>query len=112
MRLRAQDFYDFNKCSHRVYLNRFGDPAEKLPESEFLNLLFENGTAHEWEIVKGLEYETPAGESLEERAAATLELMKRGVMLIYQGVLLQSDRWHPGLARKSAGQVNVRQIFL
>src|SRR5208337_2472115 len=88
-RVRAQDFYDYHKCPHRVYLNRFGDPAEKLPESEFLNLLFENGTTHEWEVVKGLEYETPTGESMEERAATTLELMKRGAKLIYQGVLLQ-----------------------
>jgi predicted RecB family nuclease len=91
-RITAQDFYDFDKCPHRVYLNRYGDQAEKLPESDFLNLLFENGTAHEWEIVRDMEYKTPAGESLEERATTTLELMKRGVTRIYQGVLPQSDR--------------------
>ena len=40
-RVTAQDFYDYDKCPHRVYLNRFGDPKEKLPQSDFLNLLFE-----------------------------------------------------------------------
>ena len=40
-RITAQDFYDYDKCPHRVYLNRFGDPQEKLPQSDFLNLLFE-----------------------------------------------------------------------
>jgi hypothetical protein len=29
-RLRAQDFYDYHKCLHRVYQDHFGDPAEKL----------------------------------------------------------------------------------
>lgn len=111
-RVTAQDFYDFDKCPHRVYLNRYGDPAEKLPESEFLNILFENGTTHEWEIVKALEYETPAGESLEERAAATLELMKRGVRLIYQGVVLQSDRVGiPDLLERVPGKSTFGKYF-
>ena len=78
-RITAQDFYDYDKCPHRVYLNRFGNPAEKLPQSEFLNLLFENALAHEQEVVQGLDYETPTGDSLEERADVTLDLMARGV---------------------------------
>ena len=112
IRVRAQDFYDYHKCPHRVYLNRFGDPAEKLPESEFLNLLFENGTTHEWEVVKGLEYETPTGESLEERAAATLELMKRGPKLIYQGVLLQpAEVGIPDLLERVPGRSKFGKYF-
>jgi uncharacterized protein len=112
IRVRAQDFYDYHKCPHRVYLNRFGDPAQKLPQSEFLNLLFENGTAHEWEVVKGLEYETPAGESLEERAATTLKLMKRGVKLIYQGVLLQpAEVGIPDLLERVPGRSKFGKYF-
>jgi len=111
-RITAQDFYDYDKCPHRVYLNRYGDTAEKLPESEFLNLLFENGTAHEWEVVKGMKYESPAGESLEERAAATLELMKHGVRLIYQGVLLQATEVGiPDLLEKVPGQSKFGRYF-
>jgi predicted RecB family nuclease len=110
--ITAQDFYDFDKCPHRVYLNRYGDPAEKLPESEFLNLLFENGTTHEWEVVKGLIYETPAGKSLEERAASTLELMKRGTKLIYQAVLLQpSEVGIPDLVERVPGKSKFGKYF-
>ena len=111
-RITAQDFYDYDKCPHRVYLNRFGDPTEKLPESEFLNLLFENGTAHEWEVVKGLEYEMPIGESLEERSASTLELMKRGAKLIYQGVLLQpAEVGIPDLLERVPGRSKFGKYF-
>jgi len=53
-RITAQDFYDFDKCPHRVYLNHNGDPAEKLPLSDFLNLLFERALLHEDEIVRDL----------------------------------------------------------
>lgn len=111
-RVTAQDFYDHDKCPHRVYLNRFGDPKEKLPQSEFLNLLFENALTHEWEVVKGLDYETPTGESLGERAGATLALMGRGVERIYQGVLLQpTESGIPDLLEKMAGQSKFGDYF-
>lgn len=111
-RITAQDFYDYDKCPHRVYLNRQGNQAERLPESEFLNLLFENGTTHEREVVKGLIYETPAGESLEANAATTLELMKKGVKLIYQGVLLQPDAVGiPDLLEKVSGRSEFGKYF-
>jgi predicted RecB family nuclease len=111
-RVTAQDFYDYDKCPHRVYLNRFGDSREKLPQSEFLNLLFENALTHESEVVKDLDYETPIGETLEEQAAATLELMVRGVERIYQGVLLQStESGIPDLLEKMAGHSKFGDYF-
>jgi uncharacterized protein len=104
-RITAQDFYDFDKCPHRVYLNRHGDPAEKLPQSEFLNLLFENALTHEWEVVKGLACETPTGESLEERAAMTLDLMAQGAERIFHGVLLlTSESGIPDLLERVPGK--------
>jgi predicted RecB family nuclease len=106
-RITAQDFYDHDKCPHRVYLNRHGDPSQKLPQSEFLNLLFDNALTHEWEVVKELEYETPKGDSLEERAAVTLDLMRRGVERIYQGVLLLStESGVPDLLERTPGKSN------
>jgi predicted RecB family nuclease len=89
VRVTAQDFFDFDKCPHRVYLNRFGDVGEKLPQAAFLNLLFEHALSHEDEVVADLDCETPAGVSLEERAVATLDLMNAGAELIYHGVLLR-----------------------
>lgn len=89
--ITAQDFYDYEKCSHRVYLDHHGDPSEKLPLSDFLNLLFERALAHERDVIRNLPYETPEGKSLEERASATVALIKAGVERIYQGVLLSPD---------------------
>ncbi len=89
VRVTAQDFFDYDKCPHRVYLNRFGDEREKLPQAAFLNLLFERALSHEEEVVGDLPYDTPAGATLEARALATVDLMKRGVERIYHGVLLQ-----------------------
>jgi uncharacterized protein len=111
-RVTAQDFYDYDKCPHRVYLSRFGDPNEKLPQSEFLNLLFDSALTHEWEVIKGLDYETPTGDSLEDRAAATLKLMERGVERIYQGVLIQpSESGIPDLLEKVSGQSKLGDFF-
>ena len=63
IRVTAQDFYDHDKCPHRVYLNRFGNSEEKLPHSDFLNMLFENALAHEHNVVEGLAYEIAEGRN-------------------------------------------------
>jgi predicted RecB family nuclease len=88
-RVTAQDFYDYDKCPHRVYLNRFGDENKKLPRSDFLNLLFERALTHELDVIAGLKFETPIGFTLQERTDSTLQLMHDGAERIYQGVLLQ-----------------------
>jgi len=90
-RVTAQDFYDYSKCPHRVYLNRFGNPAERLPLADFLNLLFERALLHERQAIAGLTYQCPSGETLAERAASTVKLMAAGVERIYQGVLLEPE---------------------
>lgn len=87
-RVRAQDFYDFHKCPHRVYLNRFGDPKKKRPLSDFLNLIFERALLHEQNVVKDLPFEGPVGATIEEQFASTLGLMTAGAERIYQGVVL------------------------
>jgi len=72
-RVTAQDFYDYDKCPHQgvpVYLNRFGDPKEKLPQSDFLNLLFERALDHEQDVINDLPYEMLNGSTLEERASS------------------------------------------
>lgn len=111
-RVTAQDFYDYDKCPHRVFLNRFGDANEKLPHSDFLNLLFENALAHEHEVVEGLTHETPVGASLEDRALSTLQLMRAGAGRIYQGVLLQANESGiPDLLEKVPGQSSFGDYF-
>lgn len=111
-RIAAQDFYDLDKCPHRVYLNRFGDAKDRLPHSEFLNMLFENALAHEQDVIAGLPYETPSGTSLEERAAATTKLMKSGVERVYQPVFLQPDESGiPDLIEKVQGASRFGDYF-
>ncbi|MGO9274220.1 MAG: TM0106 family RecB-like putative nuclease [Terriglobia bacterium] len=90
-RVTAQDFYDYAKCPHRVYLNRFGKAPEKLPLSDFLNLLFERALLHEHQVIASLACQVPSGETLEERAASTIKLMEVGAERIYHGVLLQPE---------------------
>lgn len=111
-RVTAQDFYDYDKCPHRVFLNRFGDPNEKLPHSDFLNLLFENALTHEHEVVEDLGYEVPTGATLEERALSTLQLMQVGAERIYQGVLLQpNESGIPDLLEKVPGRSQLGDYF-
>lgn len=111
-RITAQDFYDFHKCPHRVYLNRHGDVSEKLPHSEFLNLLFDNAMTHEWDVVKMLDCSTPNGGSLEERSAATIHLMTQGVERIYQGVLLlPNDSGIPDLLERMDGKSSLGDFY-
>jgi predicted RecB family nuclease len=104
-RVTAQDFYDYDKCPHRVYLNRFGDPKEKLPQSDFLNLLFERALDHERDVINDLPYEMPKGSTLEEQARSTMQLMEAGVERIYHGVFLQDEASGiPGLLEKTNGK--------
>lgn len=111
-RVTAQDFYDYSKCPHRVFLNRFGDPEERLPHSDFLNLLFENALTHEHEVVEDLVCEMPGGTALEDRALSTLQLMRSGAERIYQGVLIQpSESGIPDLLEKVSGKSNFGDYF-
>jgi len=111
-RVTAQDFYDFHKCPHRVFLNRSGNPKEKLPLSEFLNLLFERALVHEQEVIKDLPHVTPEGKTLEEQAASTIKLMEAGAERIFQGVLLFSeDSGKPDLLERVAGKSKFGDYF-
>jgi predicted RecB family nuclease len=111
-RVNAQDFYDFDKCPHRVYLNRFGAPTEKLPQSDFLNLLFEEALLHEGDVVKDLPYETPEGATLEEQALSTLQLMQNGAERIYHAVFLEADKSGiPDLVEKVPGKSKFGEYF-
>lgn len=110
--MTAQDFYDFDKCPHRVYLNHNGDPGEKLPLSDFLNLLFESGLIHELKVVEGLTVQSPEGKTLEEQAESTRKLMAAGAERIYQGMLLlPADSGRPDLLERVPGKSKFGDYF-
>jgi predicted RecB family nuclease len=111
-RVTAQDFYDYKKCPHRVYLNHCGNPLDKLPQSEFLNLLFEQAILHEVDVLNDLPHQLPGGETVEERAQSTLELMRAASRRIYHGVLLLPDMSGiPDLIEKVQGHSNFGNYF-
>ena len=86
------DLANYVRCPHRVFLDRHGDPDEKLPPSVFTELLWAGGRSHEEDTIAGLQVETvDQVSSIPERAAATHALMQRGVAAIYHGVLAVND---------------------
>ncbi len=87
MSLTASDIASMTRCPHRVYMDRFGNPAERVPYPEFLQILWESGRLHEYEVVSGLDFVSPAGDDLQSRSQSTLQLMSNGAPLIYHAVL-------------------------
>lgn len=85
------------------------DISQRGEESDFARMLWEKGVQIEEEIIKKIKEEVPF-ESIEGPASqdlfeATLELMKKGVDLIYQGVLIHEDKiGRPDLLEKVPGE--------
>ncbi len=94
MRITAQDLYNYTKCKHRVYLDANGDPAQRGEVSAFIQMLWEMGLQTETEYLRtlgDLEFENLETLSIDQAAARTVDLMKQGVALIYQGVIQSDD---------------------
>ncbi len=97
--LTASDYYRFLKCPHWPYYERHATPEEQklkreLTEGEKKRM--DDGLAHEAEVVKDLFKGEKVLEPINTKDAegdcqATLELMKQGVPLIYQGTLTHED---------------------
>jgi len=104
--IKAGNFYEFVKCPRKVYLHFFGDKDKKAPYSEFMQKKFEQGKNYESEIVKNLEFEQPE-EDIEEQDSfkQTLNFMKKGAKLIYQGWLIDENLVGiPDLLQKTKGK--------
>jgi predicted RecB family nuclease len=91
--ITANDLYNYTKCLHKVYLDANGDPAEQGEVSSFAKLLWEMGLQTEREYLSGLtggvEVVTDLSQSTPEASwAQTVEAMRRGDGLIYQGCLI------------------------
>jgi predicted RecB family nuclease len=87
--LSASVLYNAVKCPQRVAMDAFADPGAKEPESEFVQMLWEQGTAYEARVLAAMEPpplmlgdQTPA-----EREQATLDAIAARVPLIAGGRL-------------------------
>ncbi len=106
MPVAASILYDLVQCPQRVALDLFGDPAARDATSPFVRLLWEKGTQFEREVIEGLAQPfldlSAAKEGDKERL--TLEAMKRGEALIYNGRVSAGDLLgEPDLLRKEPG---------
>lgn len=118
--LTATDFYQLLQCPHWPYFERFAsDDVKKLKRepTAFEVRMRENGVAHEGNVVRelfaGKEIEeAPVTRDAEKDFEATLELMKRGVPLIYQGTLTDGD-WtgRPDLLQRQEGSSALGEWF-
>lgn len=89
MFITASKLYDYIQCPHRVWRDKYGPQDEKIQETNsFVELLWEKGVLHEKKIIKKFgKFVDISNGSIEERFNRTIEEMKKGVPLIYQGVL-------------------------
>jgi predicted RecB family nuclease len=91
--ITAQDLYNYTKCLHKVYLDANGNPAEKGDVSLFAKLLWEMGLQTERNYLGRLSGDDQAvtdlsGLTPEAAWTQTVEAMRRGDGLMYQGCLI------------------------
>ena len=91
----ASTLYDLVSCPHRVALDSFEDPTKRDKVSAFVKMLWERGSAYEASVIENFAGRTPVLDisTLPEtdREARTLEAMRDGAPLIYQGRLRAGD---------------------
>lgn len=105
--LTATDYYRYLQCPHWPYWERFGDRALRRPLTEVEEQRLADGLDHEDQIVarhyaafSSVDTPTPAAG-----AEATLELMRAGVPVIYQGWLLDGERvGRPDILERHPGE--------
>lgn len=91
--ISATQAYNYIQCPHRVALDAHGDPALREEPNAFVELLWQNGIAHESDMVSRLDITVNLSQlPPEEREQETRMAMARGEPLIYQGRLTVGDR--------------------
>ena len=95
--------YNLTSCEHRLYLDTFGDPAQRAEPNAFIQLLWEKGTLFEKEVMATIEkpFLDLSGFQGDEKESRTRKAMEQGEPLIYSGRLSVDDLLgEPDLLRK------------
>lgn len=102
-------FFRYATCPQWIWFDVFGDPSKKKEPSDFQIKLWEQGVLHEEDYIKELKFIEIETFDPKEALEQTLESMKKGDALIYQGFLeAEIDgtiyRGRPDLLEKRKGK--------
>jgi predicted RecB family nuclease len=111
--LTASDYYRFLNCPHWPYYERFANAEERKLKRDFTEpelKRMEDGLLHEEDVVEKLFKDEDLQEmeitrDAEADSDATLELMRQGVPIIYQGTITH-EQWtgRPDLLTRVEGE--------
>ena len=89
----ASMLYDFVHCPHRVWLDLFGDQAERDEVSAFVALLWERGNTFEKEVIESTKepFVNLKAVPQTDRERLTTEAMAAREPLIYGGRISSGD---------------------
>lgn len=85
--LTPTHFFQYETHPLWIWYDLFGDQSKKEEISEFALKLMDEGVIHEKTYINGLDYMEVKAEKAEEAFCETIDLMRRGVPLIYQGCI-------------------------
>lgn len=103
-------FFKYAKSPHWIWYDLFGEQSRKIDMPELTKRLIEEGVLHEEEYVQNLSKVTVDTKLPEDEAEKlTLEFMKSGEELIYQGVISYIDngikyKGRPDFLKKRSGK--------
>lgn len=91
--LSASILYNFIQCPHKVWRDIYGPQDEKDPEpNPFVELLWERGVLHEKKVIESIgQFIDLSQGTYQKRFKDTLDEMKKGTELIYQGVIIYNN---------------------
>ena len=89
--ISATQLYDYVRCPHKVFLDVFGNDSKKDAASPFVELLWEQGLAHESTIAAQLDITVNLKSVVATREQDTLAAIARRAPVIYGGRLVAGD---------------------
>jgi uncharacterized protein len=119
--ITATDFYDYTKCKYCVFLNKNGNLGLRDKTSDFVRLLWDRGVQHEDKVIEYIKNNDKRKRFAEvskdkpadkETFLETVELMKRGIDYIYQGVMVAGNLvGRPDLLEKIVGKSKLGNYY-
>ncbi|MBW4440855.1 MAG: TM0106 family RecB-like putative nuclease [Plectolyngbya sp. WJT66-NPBG17] len=93
MMITADLLLNYQRCSRRAFLDRYGDAEQKDPPNDYLVKLIQDSAENRRQVLATQDHRQPKYKSGDWRKGAeeTLELMRSGVDRIYQPVLLAEE---------------------